>query len=177
MKKLNNQILIVLGLCFLIFIGSRIFLGNLIVEGGIFLIAIVICYVLASRSSSSVEELTDAVRELLTTNSFELNVNGIKDPTLRRVGEEVNLFLKNIYDRYIWKQGTIDEMPICTIICDKDNRILYVNQEIIDFVEQDGKPEDFIGMSTAEFFYGDPNHPTITGRAYKEKKKNYWSKD
>ncbi|WP_461834340.1 methyl-accepting chemotaxis protein [Desulfothermus sp.] len=171
MKKLSNQVLGVLILSFLIFLICRIYLNNLFVEGGIFLVAIIICQLLISKSSGSIQALTDAIREGMINNSFELNLEDIKDATLKKIGEEINNYLKNIYDSYIWKQGVVDEIPMCAIICDEDNRIIYVNQEIIDFVQQDGKPEDFVGMTAAEFFYGDPNHPTITGRAFKEQKK------
>ena len=171
MKKLSNQVLLILVICFLIFLMSRIFLNNLFVEGGIFLIGIISSQILIYRFSRSIDTLIDAIRDSIINNSFELNFLHIKDPVLRKIGEEISIYLKSLYDRFICKEGVIDNMPIPLLIADEDNRVIYVNQEIIDMVELDGKPEDYVGWDVSEFFYGEPNRPTVTGKAYKEQKK------
>ncbi len=171
MKNTKIQVILILSISLLLFFISRIMFNNIFIEGAILTIGVIATILLVSRSYNSIDTLKQISQDILISNSFSLELSKIKDPQIRSIAENINLFLKEIYEKYIWKQGVVDEIPMCVIICDKENRILYVNQEIIDFIEQDGRPEDFIGMSTAEFFYGDPNHPTITGRAYKERKK------
>lgn len=171
MKLLSSKYGAVFCLGFVLFLIARLFLGNIFLEAGIFFITAVVVLLFISKQNSSLQTLLDETKNLMINMSFELDTSKLKDPLVESIASSINQFLETIYNRYIWRAGVIDEMPVCVIICDKENKILYVNQEIIDFIEQDGKPEDFIGMSAAEFFYGDPDHPTITGRACKEQKK------
>jgi len=171
MKRLANQVLGVLIFCFLIFLISRIFFNNLFIEAGIFLVAIIICRLLISKLSGSIQALTDAIRESMTSNSFELNLEEVKEPTIKKIGEEINLYLKKLCDRMLYKAGVFDNMPVPILIADKDNNVVYVNQEMINVLQLDGKPEAYVGWDVSEFFYGEPNRPTITGTAYKEQKK------
>ncbi len=156
---------------FALFLLSRLFYKNIILESALFLITFILLLVNVSKQNSSLQALLDEVQSLMTTMSFNLNTSKIKDPLVVSIAQAINNFLDTIYNKYLWRALVLEHMPICLIIADKDTRILYVNQEIIDFVEQDGKPEDYIGMTVAEFFYGDPNRETVTGRAYKEQRK------
>ncbi len=171
MRRLAIQVLVVLVVYFLVLLISRLYLKNFLIEGGLFLLAIVIIQLLIFKASRDIQSLTKAIREGMGDNSFEIDLEDIKDPAFKKLGNEFNLFLKEIYDKYLWKTGVVDEMPVPFLIADENNKVLYVNQEIINMLELDGKPEDFVGMSVAEFFYGEPDHPTITGKAYKEQQK------
>ncbi len=171
MNSLKAKILLISIITILLFLGARFFLNNIAVETIILVIGFGISIIMVSNYNSSIKKLKDLLQDPTLITNFHLDTSNIKIPDLNEIGETINQVLDSIYKNYIWKQGVVDELPMCCIICDEENKILYVNQEIIDFVEQDGTPEDFIGMSTAEFFYGDPDHPTITGRSFKENKK------
>ena len=94
-----------------------------------------------------------------------------KDSFLKEICKGVNLCLKDLYNRFIWREGVVDNIPIPLLVADKNDNIIFVNQELIDMVELDGKSEDYVGWDVSKFFYGESDRPTVTGKAYKEQKK------
>ena len=171
MKKLATQVLITFMLCFVILLISRIYLNNLVAEGAIFLAAIIISQIFIFRSSKDLQALSYAIRRSMANNSFEVNLDEIKDPAFKKLGKEINLYLKEIYDKFLWKTGVADEMPIPFLIADGNNRVVYANQEILDMLEHDGRPEDYVGMDVGEFYYGEPGRRTATIVAFEEQRK------
>lgn len=60
---------------------------------------------------NSIQALAEAISTSITNNSFELNLENVKNSTLKEIGEEINSYLKDIYNKYIWKQGVVGQPP------------------------------------------------------------------
>jgi methyl-accepting chemotaxis protein len=65
-------------------------------------------------------------------------------------------------------KGLLDAMPIACVVSAPDGTLRFVNQPVLDFLKDDGRPEAYLGQPAGTFFYGDPTRQTITTRAMAE---------
>ncbi len=153
------------------FVGARLLLDNIIVELGILVVGFIVVAYLGINTGGKLDELINIFAKVAEEDLFTTDISAYVDPKHKEVVAALQKIIDSVCDKVKWTYGAVQNIPICFIITDEENRVVFVNDEIIKMVELDGKPEDYIGMSAAEFFYGDPNHPTVTSMAYREEKK------
>ncbi|WP_428567455.1 MAG: methyl-accepting chemotaxis protein [Solidesulfovibrio sp. DCME] len=73
-------------------------------------------------------------------------------------------------ERLGFAKGLLDALPLACVVSGPNGNIRFLNQPVLDFLEADGRPEDYLGQPAGSFFYGDPGRPTITRRAMDEGK-------
>ena len=69
-----------------------------------------------------------------------------------------------------FSQGVLNGIVTPFLIVDTDEKLTTTNQSLLDMLDQDGKPEDFIGLNVAEFFYGDASRKTVLSTSLAEHK-------
>jgi methyl-accepting chemotaxis protein len=69
-----------------------------------------------------------------------------------------------------FSQGILHGMTNALIVSDKDEKVIYCNQPILDFREHEGEPDDHLGKTVGEMMFDDPDHWTVTGQAFNDKK-------
>ena len=79
--------------------------------------------------------------------------------------KETTAVLKN---RLGFADGVLQGITFPTLVVDTDVRITYVNEAMIKLVGCTRLAKDCIGMSAAEFFYGDPDRRTICHKCLAE---------
>ncbi len=172
MGKHTTKVLLSAVLTLAIFLVVRLMWGNVVVEMGILILGFAILVVLGLKSGGQVDELLTAFDKIAEEGLFTTDISKYGEVIRHKeVTQALERIINAFCEKVKWSYGVVENVPICLIITDEENKIVFVNKPIIELIEQDGEPEDFVGMSTAEFFYGDPNHPTITSRAYREEKK------
>jgi methyl-accepting chemotaxis protein len=57
----------------------------------------------------------------------------------------------------------------CSVFSPKDTT-LFTNQLMVDLIERGGKPEDYYGMTSGHYIWGDPNKETISTVAMRERR-------
>ncbi len=129
-------------------------------------IIMIIVKTLVVKPIQAIEEFTSKVADgdfsaQLGTN-FKYELANLADNIRRMVNE-----LKN---KLGFAQGILDGMTISCIVADPDEKIIFANQTVLDFLEHDGKPEDYHGMSLSRFLYNENGHDTVTGKAIRERK-------
>ncbi|WP_428561124.1 MAG: methyl-accepting chemotaxis protein [Solidesulfovibrio sp. DCME] len=67
-------------------------------------------------------------------------------------------------------EGLMRGMTTPLLVSDPNEKMLFVNSQLIEFTGRDGKPEDYIGTSIAKFFYNDESRQTITRQVFAEKR-------
>lgn len=78
--------------------------------------------------------------------------------------------VSHLGEQLAFSDGVLKGMSVpCSIFSAKDETI-FTNQRMINLIERDGKPEDFKGMSSGEYIWGDPGKATLSSRALKENK-------
>ncbi|QCC85364.1 PAS domain-containing protein [Desulfovibrio desulfuricans] len=79
--------------------------------------------------------------------------------------KETTAVLKN---RLGFADGVLQGITFPTLVADTDVRITYVNEAMIKLVGVTGQPKDLVGMSAAQFFYGDANRRTVSHKCLEE---------
>ncbi|MBF0480713.1 MAG: PAS domain S-box protein [Desulfovibrionaceae bacterium] len=64
----------------------------------------------------------------------------------------------------------LDGLPMPYLLVDVDERVIQTNQACLDMLGIDDFEKCCYGKTTAEVFYGDPNHTTIVGKSMREDK-------
>lgn len=62
-------------------------------------------------------------------------------------------------------QAILTSTTVPCLLVDRQERLQFVNQPYLQLFERAGAPEDYLGQTLAEFFYRDPDHETMTGKA------------
>jgi PAS domain-containing protein len=75
-----------------------------------------------------------------------------------------------IKNRLGFSQGLLEGITLPCIVSDLQGNILFLNQAVIDFVELDGSPADYLGTSVAGFFHGEAGRRTIAEEAVAERR-------
>jgi len=55
----------------------------------------------------------------------------------------------------------------CTTI-DKDNKVTFVNEHMLKTLERPGRPADYIGQTSGQLIYGEPDHDTLSRKSLHE---------
>lgn len=84
--------------------------------------------------------------------------------TIRSVHEMI-MELKN---KLGFSEGILRSLTYPCVVVDIEENITFLNQQELDLLQRDGKPEDYIGRKLAEFVYGDPDRETLLGRCLRD---------
>lgn len=69
-----------------------------------------------------------------------------------------------------FSNGVLNGMAVpCCIFSDKDETI-FTNQLMLDLLECSGRPEDYYGMTSGEYIWGEKSRETLSTRALRERK-------
>lgn len=109
-----------------------------------------------TRPLESLSRYTTKIAEGDYTAVYDYNAS---DAIGRTVGA-VNNMVGTLKHRLGFSQGILDGLTLPCIVTDLDERIVFVNQQMIDFLEKTGRPDDAIGEKVGLFFYGE-NRETI----------------
>ena len=150
-------------------------LGNLYANTGIglglMLLAMSAMYLLCHRQTQPISQAAAFAEKLSSRDLEEDELDLERQDEIGTLARSLSHTARDIRNRFSFAEGVLQNMPLPCVVGDEENKITFVNQPIIDFIELDGKPEDYLGMSIAKFFYNDEGKQTITGKAFKEQRK------
>jgi len=87
---------------------------------------------------------------------------------LADLADHVRQMVEDLKRELGFSKGLLQGMPVACVVADTRGDLLYINRPVLDFLEADGKPEDYLGKPAGLFFYGDPNRTTITAKVVAE---------
>ncbi|EPR43851.1 methyl-accepting chemotaxis sensory transducer with Pas/Pac sensor [Desulfovibrio sp. X2] len=154
MTQLANEqrnVLVVVGICTILVLMAIIF---------------IISRKLIVRPVQNIETFTAAV----SGGDFQAALSGTYRYELKDLAENVRSMVLELKKRLGFSQGLLDGLTMPCVVVDNDQKILFVNQAILNFLEFDEQPDAYQGRDLAEFFYGEKGRDTLIGRAMREKR-------
>jgi methyl-accepting chemotaxis protein len=143
----------------------------LLLVGGLIIVAVVLIIALSlralvTRPLSAIESFTKRI----AAQDYTAELAGSFRMEMADLAGNIRGMVAEIKNKLGFSQGMLDAMTISCIVSDPQGTIVFVNQPVLDFLEHDGKPADYLGMTVSRFFYNEEGHHTITEKAVAERR-------
>jgi len=87
---------------------------------------------------------------------------------LKEVSGALEAMAAKVQDSLGFTQGVLGGIATPYVVVDEDSKLSMTNQPLLDLLQHQGKPADFIGQNVAHFFYGDASRKTVLSTAMEE---------
>ena len=135
----------------------------------IFLLAgLTIAVLLVRRICGPLGRLTAAARRVAEGDFMTVDID--QKDEVGQLASAFNIMTGVVKEKLGVSQGIMRGMTVPFASCDLEERLTYVNREMLACWGRQGNPEDYVGMSAGEFFYDDAARPTLFSRILSEGK-------
>ncbi len=100
-----------------------------------------------------VQTLSDYSKKCVSGHRDPLNLQ--RDDELGLLANNMSAMVSHLNRELAFSQGILRGISVACAVYSDENKIVYINQHMLDIMERDGKPEDFQGMSSGELIWGD----------------------
>lgn len=76
------------------------------------------------------------------------------------LGDAMSSLMDKLGKEMAFSQGVLSGLPVSVAIFDLQNKLTYINQTMLKFMEYPGEPEAYYGMTSGEFGFKDPTKRT-----------------
>ncbi|OIN99644.1 MAG: hypothetical protein AUJ49_10805 [Desulfovibrionaceae bacterium CG1_02_65_16] len=102
--------------------------------------------------------------------NFENCLLGDFSGELKEVSEALRAMAAKVQDSLGFTQGVLAGIATPFVVVNEASALTLTNQPLLDLIQHDGKPGDFVGQSVAFFFYGDASRGTVLSEAMQQNK-------
>jgi len=106
----------------------------------------------------------------IATGDYAAELSGAFRFEMATLADHVRHMVGQLKEKLGFAKGLLDAMPIACVVSNPAGNVSFLNQPVLDFLEDDGRPEDYLGQPAGLFFYGDPGRQPLTARAIAEGK-------
>ncbi len=89
---------------------------------------------------------------------------------LKDVADALEAMAAKVQESLGYTRGVLKGIATPFVVVNEASILVQTNQTLIDILQHDGKPEDYVGQNVAQFFYGDPTRKTVLSQAMEENK-------
>ncbi len=130
-------------------------------------VALVATWILVRRVLVPLHLLEEMAHKVVE-GDFEANFNYQARDDVWRAKEAVHSMVATIKRKTGQSEGILQGLVVPYLFVDTQERVLSTNQECLQMLELEGKPEDYLGQTLAQVFYNDSSRTTAVGRAMDE---------
>ncbi len=106
-----------------------------------------------------------AFTQSITEGDFKAELHTNFHFELADLAHNIRGMVAEIKSKLGFAQGVLDGIPTPCGIVGPDFNMLWCNQQVCDFLEKTGKPADYVGVRSGEFYWGDPKRETMSDKA------------
>jgi methyl-accepting chemotaxis protein len=88
---------------------------------------------------------------------------------LARLAEDMRVMVAELNQRLAFSQGVMRGVAAPFSIFSDQDKTVFTNQHMLDLLEIPGKPEDYVGMQSGEYIFGQKGRETLSTQALREK--------
>ncbi len=89
---------------------------------------------------------------------------------LGQLGENLRGMVAQLKQRLGFSDGVLRGFAAPMLICDTDSKLTFTNKPMLALLGRGGEPDDYLGATVADFFYGEAGRETLLARTLREKK-------
>jgi methyl-accepting chemotaxis protein len=106
-----------------------------------------------------------AFTQSITEGDFKAELHTSFHFELADLAHNIRGMVAEIKSKLGFAQGVLDGIPTPCGIVGPDFNMLWCNKQVCDFLEKTGKPADYVGVRSGEFYWGDPKRETMSDKA------------
>ena len=110
------------------------------------------------------QQYVDKVRR----NDFQARLEGRHMGELGDMADGLRGMVESLQKELAFSSGVLHGTRVPTVIVDQENRVVFVNQPMLDLLERGGSAEKYMGMTSGELVSGDPAKMTTSLRALRD---------
>jgi methyl-accepting chemotaxis protein len=88
---------------------------------------------------------------------------------LKDVADALEAMAAKVQDSLGYTRGVLKGIATPFVVVNESSVLIQTNQSLLDILQHEGKPKDYVGQNVAHFFYGDSSRKTVLGQAMEEK--------
>lgn len=99
---------------------------------------------------------------------FKAELRGNYSCEFSELAANIETMVGELKNKLGFSEGVLKGISFPSVVADADEKVLFVNQEMLELCGRQGKPESHLGMTVGDLIYGDVNRKTIAGKAIAE---------
>jgi methyl-accepting chemotaxis protein len=111
-----------------------------------------------------IQAFTGAIRK----GDFKAGLHTNFKYELASLADDIRAMVADLKEKLGFSEGVLKAFVLPCSVFDKDNRTAFVNQRMLDVLERPGAPESFLGQTSGQLIYNEPNRETLSARALRE---------
>ncbi len=102
--------------------------------------------------------------------NYQAELQGKFQFELVSLADDIKAMVAEIKNKIGFSQGALQAIKTPALVIGTDQKIIWANQEVVDLVGLNEKPEDIIGWSGGKFLYDEENKQTLSDKAIAEQR-------
>ena len=104
----------------------------------------------------------------ITEGDFKASLHAEFRYELADLAQNIRGMVEEIKSKLGFSQGVLAGFVLPCATVDKDNKVTFVNQHMLDTLERPGAPKEYHGQTSGQMIYNEPDRDTLSARALKE---------
>ncbi|BBD08646.1 putative bifunctional diguanylate cyclase/phosphodiesterase [Desulfovibrio ferrophilus] len=134
-------------------------------------LALLLAAILLLRTYLSVTGSINKVRRYsadVRAGDYNAEVEGYLGGEMQELADGISQMVNELKHKLGYLDGILNGLTVPCLVVDTEERLTFINQHYLDLYEREGTPDDYLGLTVGEFYYGDSERNTLTGRALRE---------
>lgn len=106
----------------------------------------------------------------VAAGDFEAELDGTFRHEIAEVASYIGTMTDELKARLAFAQGVLEGIAMPCAVTDRQEKLTFLNQAMVDAVGRSGHPDGYLGMRTGEFAFGDAAKQTVLSTALAEKR-------
>ncbi|GFK93636.1 Methyl-accepting chemotaxis protein McpQ [Fundidesulfovibrio magnetotacticus] len=137
---------------------------------GLSLSALAVAGLLVTFISRGIVRQLDAIRAFarrVAQGDLDARPQGRATGELAELENDLAVMVKEQRGRLGYAQGLQRSFKVPLLVADNEARVTFTNRELLDFIEVQGEPEDWLGLTVAELVRNDATKETVMSKCLK----------
>ena len=86
------------------------------------------------------------------------------------LARQIESMVQELKHKLGFSEGVLNGLALPCSLIGPDSKLMWTNRHMLDLIEREGEPEDYVGFGAGQFYYDDPERETLSDRAVRDRK-------
>ena len=145
---------------------------NVMIIGGIFVVALIITvtiFLLRKLVLSPTNNILGYAKQI-ASGDLNARLSGTYKYELATLADAIQAMVSDLKNKLGFSQGVLKGMTIPCALFDAEGNVVWANEQIRELVEEKRTVEQLKGVTSGDFYYGEPNRKSMVNTAINDHK-------